>query len=483
MSDVLLLGVWLFGTVGLGLGVSAVIGGRTLFERRIEWFGLAWVLGISVGSQLLFLWSLVGGPLGAGTSRMLTGAGIAAGLAAVWVSLRIRSRGPSGKPGSSSRIAVAGMAAISGLFLFALVQALLTPQKFWDERAYYGLKAIVLFEDRTIYSPDLAEADFVQGHPRYPLLISLAEQHIYATLGHVDDRLSKVLFPSLYFGMVLVFAGVLSRHVGRDTAWLGAILLATVPVLMPDDYGFLCGQADAPVACLEGLALLYLWDWLSQREAGSLPEWSSLWYAGVCSSLAAFTKDEGISHSLVHTIGFSLAAGIGSVRYRGRVPCSWFSSVQTVFALVLVEIVLIAPWLVHRQSLPMTGEMDYSGRFTVEALGKGLSTLSWSVPHLLQRMFLEAPRWGLQWWLIVVGLVLRPGDTLRPPQLFLGLTLAGCLMALLVAGMLAPVALEEHIDGSSHRYLMQLTPAAVLLGFSLLTQGGDRLPAAGQGRQ
>ena len=72
------------------------------------------------------------------------------------------------------------------LFLFAAVQTLLTPQKLWDERAYYGLKAIVLFQDHSVLSPDLAEPDFVQGHPRYPLLISLAEQHLYALLGRVE---------------------------------------------------------------------------------------------------------------------------------------------------------------------------------------------------------------------------------------------------------------------------------------------------------
>ena len=78
--------------------------------------------------------------------------------------------------------------------------------------------------DGTIHSRDLANADFVQYHPQYPLLLPLAEQHIYALLGEVNDRWSKVLFPLLYLGLVLTFAGVLQRHTLCARAWLFALV-------------------------------------------------------------------------------------------------------------------------------------------------------------------------------------------------------------------------------------------------------------------
>jgi hypothetical protein len=45
---------------------------------------------------------------------------------------------------------------------------------------------------------------------------------------------------------------------------------------------------------------------------------------------------------------------------------------------------------------------------------------------------------------------------------FLLLNLAGAVAALVIAGMIAPADLHDHIGGSSERYLMQLAPGAVL---------------------
>jgi hypothetical protein len=70
--------------------------------------------------------------------------------------------------------------------------------------------------------------------------------------------------------------------------------------------------------------------------------------------------------------------------------------------------------------------------------------------------------WGLQWWFVAVTLVLFPMRALRPAQFFLLMTLAVDIAALLLAGMIAPITLEEHIGGSSHRFLMQLAPGALL---------------------
>jgi hypothetical protein len=351
-----------------------------------------------------------------------------------------------------------------------MTQALLTPQKFWDERAYYGLKAIVLFEDHSVGSADLKEPDFVQGHPRYPLLISLAEQHLYALLGRVDDRLAKVLFPTLYFGMVLTLAGVLMRHMSLGRAWLGAVVLATVPVLMPDDYGVICGQADAPVACFEGVALFYLWDALATRRTpGGKRTWNrSLAVASLAAGMAAFTKDEGISHGLVQGLCVVLVMVVPLLARRWQQPQG---SVKDLLAalllLLLIPGCLLAPWFIHRRELPLTGEMNYFGRMSLDVLLKGLPSLGWSIPHVAWRMFGEATTWGLQWWFVGVMLILFPRRVLQSPQLFLLLTLCGDIAGLLMAGMIAPVTLQEHIGGSSHRFLMQLAPGAIMLVFGM----------------
>ena len=61
----------------------------------------------------------------------------------------------------------------------------------------------------------------------------------------------------------------------------------------------------------------------------------------------------------------------------------------------------------------------------------------------------------------------RPIDAIKPPYMLFVLDVAGALAALVVAGMLAPAQLDEHIGGSSHRFLMQIAPVAVLFAVTL----------------
>jgi hypothetical protein len=496
VSDAIWMILCLAGFWGLGCSIALSTVGSSLLSRpvrgigfmvaRAELIGLSWTLGIAATSYLQFVWSFAGGKLGRSCSLTLALGGLLLGLLAVrraqWSLAATPSQGDQTEPlrrrvkGDDHSTDDAFLARVCsliiiGLVAIAFVQTLLSPQKFWDERAYYGLKAIVLFQDRSIDSADLAHADFVQGHPRYPLLIPLAEQHIYALLGHVDDRLSKVIFPLMFTGMVFAFAGVLMRHLPCGTAWLGAGLLATTPVLMPDDYGFLTGQADAPVACFEGLALLYLWDWLtSTRNGVETTSLSSVILAAVFGAMVAFTKDEGISHGLIRTSDFGCAALFGMI-FRRRAQqtesdtgkrLSMPAFIIATAALIIIPALILAPWFRHRRHLPMTGEMNYFGRLGISSLWNGLPTLKWSVPHLIERMFGEATMWGLQWWFVALTLALFPMRALRPAQLFLLMTLALDITALLLAGMIAPITLEEHIGGSSHRFLMQLAPGAVL---------------------
>jgi hypothetical protein len=496
MTDFLLISLGLAGQWFLGVAIALAIFGPRLVRMpvrgvgiivaRAELIGLGFVLGIAGNSYLQFIWSLAGGLLGRGCSLIFACGGIAVGLVTLWIHCRaIRTtqsvdpvpRLQSGTAGAGASLARCCAMLIGLIFVSAMFQTLLTPQRLWDERAYYGLKAIVLFEDRTIFSDDLAHADFVQGHPRYPLLIPLAEQHLYALLGRVDDRLSKVLFPVLFLGMVLTMAGLLMRHLPLGQAWLGALLLATTPVLMPDEYGFLCAQADAPVGCYEGVALFYLWDALAIY--GSLPSqrfrWGpSLVLAAIAGSMVTFTKDEGIAHGVVRTIAFMgtlLVTTLVSRRVGATTPLEepnpstgsrWKFGVCAGLALLVIPAILLTPWFAHRHQLPMTTEMNYFGRLSLAAVWNGIPTLNWSIPHLVWRMFGEAMTWGLQWWFIALTIVLFPKRVLHRPQLFLLVTLAGDVAALLLAGMIAPVMLEEHIGGSSHRYLMQLAPGAVL---------------------
>ncbi len=527
MSGLILLSVGLLGQWLLGVAVAqmllrwrgrverlqdlgAVEPDRQLDEVTswAELAGLGLVLGIGLTAWGLFLWSLCGGTLGRGVSVSFTVIGFVCGGPVIRRRLRLRrvtSHGARDRQsfsnGSLASLDERRDAAwcrvsqwlIGGLAVAAFAQTLLTPHHFWDERSIFAIKGLVLAADGSVQSRDLHDPDFVQYHPRYPLLIPLAEQHVYALLGSVDDRLSKVVFPLLYLGLVLTMAGVLSRRVQPGAAWLFALLLATVPVLMPYELGFLSGQADAPMACFHGLTLLYLWDALESAACSHSGEpmtiasqlrrvWlGSSIIAGLCGGLAAFTKDEGIAFLLVDVVALSLVAG-GSALMRSRAagadPLSGVRGSQSrrrsdgttvgetavvlLVSVVFGAVIVLAPWFWHRRGLPLTTEMDYFGRVSLSLAIERLPVLAWELSHLAHRMFWEWPIWGLQWWLMLVALVFAPRRAVSAAQLLLLLDVVGSLLSLMVAGMLAPAQLNEHIGGSSPRFLMQLVPVAVL---------------------
>lgn len=468
-------GQWLFG----------VLLAMALFSRPsraprpfAELAGLGCVLGIAGTAWFLFLWSFCGGPLGTVPSLLITAIGYFAGGPLIWRQFwsRHREQKPTGVVSPATRqqraVAKASQGLIVVLFVACILQTLQTPQKLWDERSIFAIKARVLFEDRSINSSTLRHPDFVQYHPRYPLLLPLAEEHVYALLGHVDDRLSKLVFSALYLGMVLTVAGVFSRYWSVDRAWFAAAAVATIPALMPYEYGFLCGQADAPVACFHTVSVLYLWDALVSQRRG-LFHVDSVLAAGLAAGATVFTKDEGIAFFIIDTGILTLFGVVNLIRRAGvRRSCT---------AMVLFPIaagVMLLPWFIHRRGLPLTTEMNYFGRMTVAMFVGRLPTLGWSGPHLIRRMFWEWREWGLQWWLMLAAWIAFPIRALRQSQLLFILDVVGAIASLLVAGMLAPAQLDEHIGGSSHRFLMQIAPVAVLFAMTQLFAESESVPAA-----
>lgn len=464
-----LAGVWL---TGYSLAV-VLCESRTGGAGRTERFGLALPLGIAIHSGALFVWSLAGGTLTSRVSWTLTTIGILAGVSVLWRRRRWLDDNDRDENGSSGATLARCCRGIMLLLLVgAFVLTLMTPQRFWDERAIFGIKSKALFTDGTLFSPALDHADFVQGHPRYPLLIPLAETHVYLLLGRIDDRWSKAVFPLLFAGLVLTYAGVLSRRFGQGAGWLFALLLATTPLLAPYELGFITGQGDAPVACYHGLAVLYAWDWLRSSGGGvSFLRRGAL--IGVVAAAGAFTKDEGIAHLLVGVIALLMTWGVSRIVRRARAPApdeDTYASrpvrLSDVAKLLAVAggtvLTLLAPWFVHRRMLPTTNEMQYFSRLSADLMGEQLGTLRWLIPHLAWRMFREWNAWGLQWWLLAAAAITVPRRLLLPAQVFVLLEIAGGLAALIVAGMIAPAELHDHIGGSSHRYLIQLAPLAVL---------------------
>ena len=457
------LGVW---GIGLTLAQLLLPKSSTASQNKsnlAELLGLGLVLGFGITSLFYLLWGMVGLQYSQGLAYSWMVTGLVLGATTLFVRHRSLSQKSKAALKPTSVVENDFRYLCLGILLFlsvsTLFQTLMTPQRFWDERAIFGLKSIVIFQEATIQSETQRDPDFVQYHPKYPLLIPLNEAHSYLLMGEVNDRWSKVMFPLLYVGMVLTFLGVLLRST-RQTArsWLFALMLATVPVMVPWEYGFLSGQADGPVACFHTVTLLYLWSFLYENtRTTSEPSVliRSPIIAGLTAGMAIFTKDEGIAFFLVDFIAILI---VTILYFRNQL----ISIANSLFSFGITTVIVIAPWFFHRSQLPSTTEMAYFSRMQITTLTEGFSALFWAIQHLFQVMFLEAWKWGLQWWVLIVSLFAFPKTAIKPHQLFLLLNILGALSALIIAGMIAPTPVQEHIGGSSLRFLMQISGGAIL---------------------
>lgn len=457
------LGVW---GIGLTLAEFVLRPASTSSQRKsnlAELLGLGLVFGFGVNSLFYLLWGIAGLHYSRGLAVSWMSVGIVLGAGTLFIRQRSRQRETKDVLKSASAVEIDFRHLCLGILLFlsmsTVFQTLMTPQRFWDERAIFGLKSIVIFQEATIQSDALFDPDFVQYHPKYPLLIPLNQAHYYLLMGEVNDRWSKVMFPLLYIGMVLTFLGVLlrsTRQTGRS--WLFTIMLATVPAMVPWEYGFISGQADGPIACFHTVTLLYLWSFLYAKYRASTESpilARSPIIAGLSAGMTIFTKDEGIAFFLIDLIAIILVAVL---YFRGQLISFLISLLQFGFMTVIV----VAPWFSHRGQLPSTTEMAYFSRMQITTLTEGVSAIAWAIKHLFQVMFLDAGEWGLQWWTLILSLCAFPKTAIKPHQLFLLLNILGALSALIIAGMIAPTPVQEHIGGSSLRFLLQISGGAML---------------------
>tara|TARA_R100001132_G_C3275857_1_gene100169 strand:- start:16925 stop:18358 length:1434 start_codon:yes stop_codon:yes gene_type:complete len=466
LTDLLLVLLSVAGIWGVGLAAAHVLLSSLLRSTQTqtsltELLGLGLVFGFGTTAFFYFLWGWVGGSYSSTVAWSWMCCGLL--LGPVTLIRQFRNARTVANASDASATDDDFKKLCLGILLFlclsTVIQSLMTPQRFWDERAIFGLKAIVLFQEGTLQNEALQHPDFVQYHPKYPLLIPLNETHSYLLLGEVNDRWSKIMFPLLYLGMLLCFQGVLQRTTRQSArAWLFTLMLATVPSMIPWEYGFLSGQADGPIACFHTITLLYLWSYLTESKK-SAPDPAVLktlpLVAGLSAGMTVFTKDEGIAFFLIDLIAVSI---VGLLYFRGRLLTLAFS----VGKFALITLLFIAPWLLYRRHLPATTEMAYFSRMQITNLSEGVAALQWAVTHLLQCMFLEAWSWGLQWWALMISLFAFPARALQPQQLFLLLNLTGALAALIIAGMIAPTPVQEHIGGSSLRFLLQISGGALL---------------------
>ncbi len=184
----------------------------------------------------------------------------------------------------------------------------------------------------------------------------------------------EVAVSAIVVGVARRLLGVLSRQLRPSTAWLLAIVLATVPILAFDDYGFLSSRAsDAPgglfsrCECVVFVGLVaFLFVCVSRTIY-----WRCLVLGSIAAAMTVFTKDEGIAFLLVDA-GLLLLLGViaqrGSSEYMWIVALRFRLAAAGLFfavAICLLARLVVASWAAagdNRNGLQRTVELaDVAG--------------------------------------------------------------------------------------------------------------------------
>src|SRR5271169_1397310 len=174
-----------------------------------------------------------------------------------------------------------------GLFGSALTRAYVG----YDGEMTWCAAARWVRADRSVTPRALTDPRVFVWHPRYPLLMPLAQVAVQETFDAGDDRRAiKPLYAAFFPALLLVLFDVARRHAGTCAAALAAIALASIPVLAFTDFGGADGAfSDVPLGAFFGGGFLLLLGRVRPSESVA---------AALLLGAGVLTKNEGLPFAL-----------------------------------------------------------------------------------------------------------------------------------------------------------------------------------------
>lgn len=392
MNEVLpsLAGVLLFLLPGLGLSELAPVLRDLPLPRRL---GYSFLLGLTAVAGILYIGShLFGLPLRRPAILAVAAVAVLAGL------LKHGKRRPPPHPGQrpgwgGPRRRLPHLATVSLLAFISLgllADAVTSPVTGWDGRMIWSSQARYLRAAGTVDAEVLRDPRWYVNHPRYPLLLPVAQAAVLEVTGADEDRhVFRPIYAALFPALLLILWDGAVRWAGEPAARLAALTAAGAPAFtFWLDGGAASAYSDLPLACLTGAGLLLL---LRSRRslAGALA-------AGVLLAGAALTKNEGALLSLL----VPLAAAPLLFRRRDRRR----QAARLLLAVLpsLLALAFLASW---RAGIPNRYDEGYAGFVKLSAFWPGVITHIPELAPLAVRQMLAWDPWAAFWWIVPPALV------------------------------------------------------------------------------
>jgi hypothetical protein len=278
----------------------------------------------------------------------------------------------------------------------------------YDGRVFWVLKAKAIAHEDAIDGPFFRGESTFSPKNRYPLLVPLDAAALMRLARDLDDRTVRGFYALLYVALVLV----IRRRAGR---WEAAIVAWLPQFVINNEGGALTGYSDIALAAFAACALFDI-------AADAPPDRVGLWLAAM-----VLTKNEGAVYAAVLLAVFV----IRSRRLRAAVP----------------PLLAYAALLVWRMHVPRTDDDVYLTHMRLQHIGPAVTGIA--------RHMIDVRNWGLFWF--AVPLCLRKRNWMPAA------VLAAMLVMMVAAYINTAWEMQELIDRSADRLLMQLIAPAVLI--------------------
>lgn len=329
--------------------------------------GYAYLAGIAWGAGGLYALShFLDVPLQAPVILVLILVPVAGGLVARWRFPRERQS----RRWTAGTAALVLLVAWIGLGLFA--EAVSEPIADFDGRMTWGATARYLRAEETVDARVLQRPQWAVSHPRYPLLMPVAQVvALEIARAGEDEYPFRPLYAAFYLAFLSVVWDGCRRRAGVTASALAVLAAAAVPFLsLEREGGALGAYSDLPLACFYGAGLALLLAPERRR--------ADLLLGGGFLAAAVLTKNEGLPLALA---GLLLAA-----LYRRK--DSWLAAIP-----VMAAVALLFSW---QAAVPNRWDEGYGHLLRQFSLGAALSRLAAVAPVLVRQTF-AVESWGLLW--------------------------------------------------------------------------------------
>ncbi len=337
-----------------------------------------------------------------------------------------------------------------GLFTEAVTQSNLG----FDGEMTWSVVARWIRAERSVTPRVLSDPRTFVSHPRYPILMPIAQVVVQETFDTSDDRRAvKPLYAAFFPALLLVLFDVSRRHVGTFAAALTVVAFATVPVLVLSDFGGADGTfSDVPLGAFLGGGFLLL--------LGRV-RWSEAVAAALLLGSAVLTKNEGLPFAAAALVAVVFQS-LFERAYRRRTR---LAALGLAAAAVIAAGLALRVWQSH---IPQRWDEDYVGRLgEVSLAAEARARLPLVPAAILKEMGNPEHLAGIGFAGAVI-LLAGAGGLRRRVVGPIVLCVYFCFGAYVLALLLTTWPGVEQVHPTWYRFLMQVSlPLGVLLALAL----------------